>query len=344
MPQYRNLPAVQIENDQVRITVSVQGGHLAEVLHKPTGINPLWSPPWPSIDLSIYSPQEHPEYGNDAESKLLAGIMGHNLCLDMFGPPSPEEERAGMVVHGEAALVNFDIESDGTTLIARAKLPHSQLAFERRIQLKEQTALVSETVENLSGSDRPIAWTQHVTLGTPFIERGITQFRTTAKESRTIEGSDFDWPLLERPDGGKRDLQVYTNAKSSGGYTAHLLDRGKEKAWFFAYSPSSLILFGYVWERADFPWLGIWEENLSRSNPPWNNRTKTLGMEFGVSPFPESRRDMINRHTLFNVPCYRWLPAKSSISIEYYCAIGVASAISETLEDFRRTTSPSLSS
>src|ERR1039457_1729876 len=78
---YRNRRAYQIENDQVRVTVLQEGGHIAGILHKPSGVNPLWTPPWPSIEPSAYDRSKHPEYGDDAESKLLAGIMGHNLCL-----------------------------------------------------------------------------------------------------------------------------------------------------------------------------------------------------------------------------------------------------------------------
>jgi hypothetical protein len=40
-------------------------------------------------------------------------------------------------------------------------------------------------------------------------------------------------------------------------------------------------------------------------------------MEFGVSPFPESRRAMIGRAVLFDVPAYKWVPARKSISAEY---------------------------
>lgn len=46
----------------------------------------------------------HPAYGADAESRLLSGLHGHNLCLDLFGPPSKEEEAVGMLVHGEAGM------------------------------------------------------------------------------------------------------------------------------------------------------------------------------------------------------------------------------------------------
>jgi hypothetical protein len=340
MTLYRNLPAVQIENEDIRVTVSVQGGHIAEVLDKKTGVNPLWNPPWPSIDLRDYSPEKYPEYGNDAESKLLAGIMGHNLCLDLFGPPSAEEARAGLIVHGEVAPLNFEISTDGPQLTARATLPVAQLAFERGIRLDGKRVRISETVENLSILDRPIAWTQHATLGAPFVERGTTQIRTTATRSRSLNGEiEFDWPWLPESGGGRRDLQKFNSAASSGGYTAHLLNPASPEAWFFAYSPRSKVVIGYVWKTADFPWLGIWEENENRAGKPWNKRTTTLGMEFGVSPIPESRREMIDRSKLFGVPCYRWIPAKTRLSIEYHCAIGQASAVPESLEDFERATS-----
>ena len=41
-------------------------------------------------------------------------------------------------------------------------------------------------------------------------------------------------------------------------------------------------------------------------------------MEFGVSPFPESRRAMIDRGRLFGVPTYRWVPAMSRVEVEYW--------------------------
>ena len=55
-------------------------------------------------------------------------------------------------------------------------------------------------------------------------------------------------------------------------------------------------------------------------------------MEFGVSPMPETRRQMIERGTLFGTPTYRWLPAKSRIEVEYRAVMARADAIPETLE------------
>src|SRR5690349_12222876 len=134
---YRERRAVQMENDAIRVTVLVEGGHIAEILHKATGVNPLWTPPWPSIEPSTYDREKHPEYGSDAESKLLAGIMGHNLCLDLFGGPSPEEAAAGITVHGEASVLPYSINIEGDELVACVAMRKSQLQFERRIRFRD---------------------------------------------------------------------------------------------------------------------------------------------------------------------------------------------------------------
>lgn len=320
---YRNRRAFQIENDLVRLTVLYEGGHIAELLHKPTGVNPLWTPPWPSIEPSVYRPELHPEYGLNVESKLLAGIMGHNLCLDVFGPPSDDEAAAGVTVHGEASVEPYSIGTRNNEMVASVHLRHSQLEFERRLVLEGDTVRIIETVQNSGSLDRPIAWTQHVTLGPPFIVPGETQFDLPATKSRTLEGKDFDWPYAPGPED-KIDMRTYTAAAVSGGYTAHLLDPSREDAWFTAWSPSAKVAVGYRWKRADFPWIGIWEENHSRQSPPWNGQTVTRGMEFGVSPMPETRRSMIERGSMFGVPAYVWAPAKKSIRVEYSAFVRAA--------------------
>jgi hypothetical protein len=346
MPEttYRGRRAAQIENDRLRLTVLQEGGHIAEILDKSTGVNPLWTPPWPSIEPSTYSLARHPEYGADAESKLLAGIMGHNLCMDIFGGPSPEEAAAGLTVHGEASVVPYDTRADALTLTQRAQFPIAQLRFERRIELQPGSSAVRivETVENLAAADRPIAWTQHATLGPPFIERGSTQFRASATKSKVYEAdfgvggylvpaAVFDWPHAPRTGGGTVDMRVYNGAQVSSAFTTHLMDPHRETAFFVAWSPQSKLVFGYVWKRADFPWLGIWEENHSRPAPPWNGKTLTRGMEFGASPMPESRRQMIDRGSLFSVPGYRWIPARQTVRAEYWAVVQHAGAIPETL-------------
>ena len=183
---YRGRNSVSIENSHLRVTVLKEGGHIAELLDKQTGINPLWTPPWPSIEPSAHRSAD-PSYGAGADAKLLAGIMGHNLCLDIFGGPSAEEATAGITVHGEASVVAYAIEHAAACMTMHASLPLAQLNFERVIELQGRTVRISEFVENRTAIDRPIAWTQHVTFGPPFLERGVTQFRASATRSKVFE-------------------------------------------------------------------------------------------------------------------------------------------------------------
>lgn len=340
---YLNRRAVQIENDLLRVTLTLEGGHVAEILYKPAGVNPLWTPPWPSIEPSTYDPIKHPEYGAHSEAQLLSGILGHNICLDTFGAPSPEELAAGMHVHGEAPIAPYEVSASSNDITLATTLSKAQLRFERRVHFNRGGWSIgfSESVENLSPSDRPIGWTEHVTLGPPFLGNGLTQFRVSATRSKVIGSefndgngtqqpdAEFEWPLCPTSDGATTGLQVFTTAKVSGGFTAHLMNPAQEHAWFLAWSPSSHVLFGYVWKREDFPWLARWEENHLRTHRPWNGRGLACGMEFGVSPFVESRRRMVTRNRLFGVPTFRWAPARTRLKAEYCAFITAADSIPE---------------
>jgi hypothetical protein len=335
--------AATIENSDIRLIVLEGGGHIAEIADKRTGVSPLWIPPWRSIEPSTYQPENDTTYGANAEAKLLAGIMGHNLCLDIFGGPSAQEEAAGLHPHGEGSLVEYEIDASATELTMHALLPQAQLRVERRIELHDRAVRVRESAENLSATDRPVGWTEHVTLGPPFLERGSTEFRASATRSKVLEapfgkadyllpGAEFAWPNAPRAGGGVADLQVFNSADVSGGYTAHLMDPARAHAFFVAFAPRTKQAFGYIWKQADFPWMGIWEENRSRRTPPWNGQTLTRGMEFGVSPFPESRRQMIERGRMFDTPTYRWIPARTRVEVEYWIVLPHADAIPDALE------------
>jgi hypothetical protein len=334
---------VAIENAGVRVTVLEGGGHIAEILDKKSGINPLWTPKWPSMEPADFDRARHREYGAGAEARLLAGIMGHNICLDFFGGPTDEEAAAGLTVHGEAPVASYSIDKADGGLLTRADLPLAQLRFERRIDLHDFHVRIRETVENLSSHDRPVGWTQHATLGPPFLEKGVTQFRASATRSFVFahpfgdddylaRGAEFDWPHAPRADGGSADLQIFSGLPRSSAYTAHVMDPSRAHAWFVAFSPGAKLAIGYVWRRADFPWMGIWEENLSRTNAPWNGAEITRGMEFGVSPIPETRRQMIERGRLFGTPTFKWIPARAKVHVEYFVALQHTAAVPETLE------------
>lgn len=340
---YANRRAHAIQNEHIELVISVEGGHIAAIRDRRTGVNPLWLPPWPSIEPSTYDAAAHPQYGSPIEGKLLSGILGHNLCLDLFGGPSDEEAVAGLSVHGEGSVAKYEFSVDELSITHQAVLDTCRLKFSRTARLApdKPTVEISETVENLAVCDRPIAWTQHVTLGPPFLEKGVTRFESTATKSKTFEGAfseghgymrsgvEFRWPQVPCLEGDTEDMRIFTARESSGAYSTHLMDPTREHAWFAAHNPGLGIGIAYVWKQKDFPWMGIWEENFSRDAAPWNGQTLTRGMEFGVSPYPESRRAMIERGSLFGAPGYRWVPAGRSVTVDYTATVMPCASIGQ---------------
>lgn len=337
--------AAAIENAALRVTVLEEGGHIAEVFHKKSGVSPLWVPHWPSIEPSQFDPRRHPAFGDGGDGRLLSGIMGHSLCLDIFGGPSDAEAAAGLTAHGEAPVAQYAIETRAGALVMTATLPIAALQVRRTLELHDHFVHVRESVRNLSACDRPVGWTEHVTLAPPFLRHGETEFLTTATRSKVFAsqfgpadylsaGAIFQWPHAPAADGTSVDLRVYTNRATSSAYTAHLMDPAREDAFFIACTPRLGLALGYQWKQSDFPWLGMWEENRSRGQSPWNHQAVTRGMEFGVSPFPETRREMVERGSMFGVPAYKWIPAQTAIEVEYVIAVREAQSIDDATDLF----------
>jgi hypothetical protein len=145
-------------------------------------------------------------------------------------------------------------------------------------------------------------------------------------------GKKFAWPHAPLADGkGTHDLQGMNPEAPASSYAAlRMITSAKAVGWT-AWSPAWSLAFSYVWKPADFPWLGIWEENCSRPQSPWNSAAVTRGMEFGVSPFPESRKEMTERVRLLDIPTYKWLPALGTLEAEYWIRTAMAESIPETL-------------
>jgi hypothetical protein len=328
-------PGFRIEGLWGHVSVLEGGGHICELASKKhPGINPLWKPHWKTIDPNRYVPAKHARvYGRPPDGRLLAGIAGHSLSFDYFGPPSPEETAAGHSTHGEAPALKWNISRISQAPIPALEygleLPKAQIRFSRKISVERDHAVVycEETALNLSTFDRPISWNQHVTFGPPFLECGTTIFDMPAARGRACPASysaktpilpdaEFDWPLASAKNGGYVNLRT-TPEERFGHYTAQLLNPELDIAYVAACNPCLGLLVLYVFCRKDFPWVGNWEERLYRTSAPWRGRTFCRGMEFSTTPFAVPRRETVTRGNMFGQPTYVWLTAKAEAKVRF---------------------------
>jgi len=328
-------PGFRIAGRWGHVSVLSGGGHICELSSiRHPGINPLWQPNWKTIDPYKYAGAKHTRvYGGPPDGRLLAGIAGHSLSFDYFGPPSPEETAAGHSTHGEAPALKWNIlrmsQGSAPTLEYGLELPSAQIRFKRKISVERDHPVIycEETALNLSTFDRPISWNEHVTFGPPFLECGTTIFDMPATRGKTCPASyssetpiqpdaEFDWPLAPAKNGGHVNLRTTLEARF-GHYTAQLLHPQLEISYVAASNPRLGLLVLYVFRRKDFPWVGNWEERFYRTSAPWQGRTFCRGMEFSTTPFAIPRRETITKGSLFGEPTYVWLAANAEAKIRF---------------------------
>ncbi len=324
-----------IRGEWGHVAVLAGGGHICELrLNAVPGVNPLWKPPWTTFDPDRYSDHKHRRaYGGPPEGRLLAGIAGHSVSFDFFGPPSKEETAAGLSTHGEAPSAPWvrlkGVRSSLRGLSYGCLLREARIEFSRTIVSDRANPVIycEEHAENLSRYDRPISWNEHVTFGPPFVECETTLFDMPATDAKVCTSSfsermflmpdaEFTWPDAPRKDGGRVSLRTMPDERF-GHYTAQRLNPLLELAFISACNPRQRLLVVYAFRRSDFPWVGDWEERNNRTTAPWKGRTFCRGLEFSTTPFPLPRRETVDQGRLFGEQTYRWLPAKSSLTVRY---------------------------
>ncbi|MDQ6665612.1 MAG: hypothetical protein M3Z23_14620 [Acidobacteriota bacterium] len=316
---FEDMPAISLTNDKVEIKVLPRGSAIASIVLRddPDKLNPLWDPIRMARELGL--------------KNTFGGGTGHFLCLDGFGPVSPEEKAAGLPGHGEAHLRQWEVRAQskegGTstlTLATRLPVTMENLTRTMRVVDGENVMYVETELESLLGFDRPVCWGEHATIGSPFLEPGVTVVDLSAKRAQTRpyepekgglphrlpSGKDFDWPLAPAAGGGQVDLRAAPANPDSGDHSTCLMDPSRELEFVSALNPGKRLVLGYVFKRAEYPWTQNWE-----------NYPATLkmarGMEFSTQPYDVPRRDAVDDNRMFGAPLYRWLPAKSKIGTKF---------------------------
>ena len=316
---FEEQPAYLLSNGALELTVLPKGSTFASVVlaDDPEKLSPLWNPMRLAREVG--------------EKNTFDTALGHFICVDGFGPTSPEEETAGLPGHGEAHQTPFAVkfyakDAGATTLTLEATLPITQERFARTVRLVdgEDVIYVQSELESLLGFDRPVFWAEHATIGSPFLEPGVTVVDMSAHRAQTRpyqpekgglphrlpSGKDFTWPEAPGLHTRKIDVRAAPAEPNSGDHTTSLMDASRKLVFVTALHPSKRLLLGYLFKPQEYPWTQNWEYY-----PP----TKKLarGMEFSTQPYDVPRREVVQLNSMFGAPVYRWLPAKTKIESRF---------------------------
>ena len=317
---FRGRGAVLLTNGAVELTVLKHGGSFASIVL--AGDAERNNPMWDALRANRES----------GRPERQAGGTGHFVCVDGFGPPSAAEAAAGMQGHGEAhrlpwAAAFAGIENGDSVLRQAVTLPRVHELLQREVRLKpgENVVYVKSSLTSLLDFDRPVNWAEHATIGSPFLERGVTVVDMSPNRAltrpragppsggrvhRLIGNKDFAWPLAPAGAGVAVDLRAAPLESHSLDHTGHLMDPTREWAFVTALHTEKRLLIGYLFRTSAYPWLQTWE-NYPREG------MLARGLEFGTQAFDRPRREMVTQGRLFGRLLYRWLPARGRIDASY---------------------------
>ena len=314
---FEDRAALVLANDKLALTVLNEGGAMAQIVlaDDKDQINPLWNPYW----IARQAGQNRP----------ASLARGHFVCIDGFGPVSPQERAAGLTNHGEAYTLPWQLQSQqkqGNTLSAAysVALPIAHETFTRTYHLVdgENMVWVDSSVTSLLGFDRPVFWGEHATISAPFLEPGRVAVDMPASRSKTKAYQqpaatrqlqsfvDFTWPNAPTVDGQPFDVRSAPMKPNTTDHTTTLLDPSRRLVFVTALHADKRLLIGWVFRRDEYPWVQTW---LSYPGP---NRM-TRGLEFSTQPFDLTRADVLKNGPLFDSPVLRILPAKSTLTSSF---------------------------
>ena len=320
--------SISLQNGNMRISMLTGGAYIAELRmineEGNESVNPMFIPHYKTIDPHTYTPEKHKDlYGSGINGKLMAGYMGHYLCFPRFGGNlSVFEENAGHTMHGEAYTVKYKVEEsmqdDRAIIMASAVLPLTRYAVTRSLTLLpgQPVVLVEESIKNLEPFDRPYHYVQHITFGQPFVEYGktyvdapVSRIGFSPRKDDPLNSNKVEWPLVRTKGGLELNAGIFGTDKGEGGYRAWLMDPERDFTWLTVYNPSLKLLVGYIFPKAENPWIGDWQENHRAQALPRNGKTVAWGLEVGTTPFGSGVRQTIERGPLFDTETYQWIGA-----------------------------------
>jgi hypothetical protein len=289
---------VKMGNIKIELFINLKGGSYFDFHLKDLPVNPIsWR-------------------GTEPEEKMF---MGHFICFDRWGPPSPSEKANGFRLHGEAStqfweLIGAPVSLDELSECSmRCLLPMAGLQLTRKIEISEMEPVffVKEEIKNLNKNGRMFNIVQHVTLGPPFLDR------TTLFDNNTLKGFEdredgslnqdkivLKWPAMEH-NGEKVNLRQFENEWP--GVSSFVYDHNDEFGWVTACNPSKKLMIGYIWKTEDYPWVNYWR-SMEGGIP------MAYGMEFGTTGLHEPFPVVAEKGKIFGQNIYAYIDAGEVIS------------------------------
>ena len=273
---------VKIQNSKAILQVDLAGGAIIDFHLKENSINPL---------NFNFSHAQMP-----ANNKKGAAYKGHFACIGRWGKPSKNEMQRGVPNHGQPGNLFWDVQPNSNESLCKISVtsPIEGLEVNKTIKIDKTNPIiiVTEKIKNINSLGRLFNIVQHPTLSKPFLTNDIVidcnadmGFNQLSLDDTKLNISK--WPIGKSPDIHKTNLSKPTKAHDS--IFSFLVNKKFKLGWITAYSPSHQLMIGYIWRKADYPWINLWQKWIG-------TEIKYKGIEFGTTGVHKPFKEIIMRH------------------------------------------------
>jgi len=303
-------PSWVIENDTVRISLTLKGGHMAPVTFfrkSDSPVQPYHVSPWQGEGKAVQPPVLGPLRGDFFCMPFGGDSVVKGVAHTTHGEPATGTWRAVSLQQSDA-LTRLTLAMDTSTLKGRVTksitlipgqntiyIRHLLEGFDVRTSLGHHATLAGgDRQDALLLSTSPIQFGQVPPRPAGTFESGGeynallagAEFRSLARVPTVWKEMPFDSCASFPTRRGFCDLVQVYNRKTAG------------PAWVAAVNPSGRWLWYALKDPAVLPSTLFWMENYGRHSDPWKGRNCCIGLEDVCGYFAEGLAASVKKNAL----------------------------------------------
>jgi len=269
---------VVLESEALRVTVNPQvGGTITAVVHKGLGASVLGTTPW---EPEITTPDS---FAAPDESVWLTRYGGGWPLLFPNGGDACEFDGVFHGFHGEASLAPWQAEGKGAVLRLHRRFVSVPVEMHREMTVAGELVTVRERLRMLGKRPIKVMWGQHPTFGSDLLA-GDFEIQSGARQAIVDDGYDPPLNPLHPGAGGTWPIVPgkagpYDLSRPDGCVAALVYLQDFASPWMAIRRLDDSIAAALSWESTVFPYAWLWYELGGNQDPPWDGKTRLIGME-----------------------------------------------------------------